>query len=526
MKTLTGTGVSEGLALGRIVWYGKSAPDGAALTDFDSARKIAAEEFEKRAAGCGSPEMAALYESYLLMLEDSDLEDGVRKKTSAGADPAAAVRETGEELAAMLLALEDEYMRARAEDVRSVSRRLSDIMCGKTFAITDFDAPIILAASDLTPADTVGLDAGSIAGVLLAGGSANGHTAILAQLMGIPAVIGLGNSLGPGLDGLSCAVDGKTGAVTLEPDSAFEASFRAEMKMAGLRKDALKQFASRPAETSRGQRIKVMCNIGSAADAEAAAGSGCDGIGLFRTEFLYLDPEGLPGEEKQFEAYKKTLQLMEGKEVIIRTCDIGSDKKADHLQLPAEENPALGLRGIRLSLAREEMFLTQLRALLRASVYGRLSVMFPMITSLDEFKRAKALWKTAMDRLSRENVPFDAGVPLGAMIETPAAAIISGELAGEADFFSIGTNDLTQYTLAADRQSPDVAALFDPGHPAVKKLIEMTARAAAERGIPVGICGNSAADPELLEFYINAGIGELSVSPGRALSLKRDICSL
>ena len=399
-------------------------------------------------------------------------------------------------------------------------------MTGREKTGPALDSPSVLVARDLSPADTLNLDTGNLKALVLREGSPNGHTAILAQLLGIPAVIGAGEALDAAEEGMTCLVDGASGTVILEPDEAALGEFRSKYSAGEAEQAALARYRDIPAVTPRGRRIRVYCNIGSPEEAQAALACGCEGIGLFRTEFLYLRGGSYPSEEAQCEAYRSVLEAMGDKPVIVRTCDIGSDKTAPYLQLPEEENPALGIRGIRLCLRRRDMFLCQLRALLRASVYGRLSVMFPMVSSLSELLEARALWREAEKQLEQEGVPFRSRVPLGVMIETPAAALMADTLAEEADFFSIGTNDLTQYTLAADRQSGDAADIFDPSHPAVKKLIAMTCAAAKSRGKLAGICGNSAGDASLLEFYEEAGVGELSVSPGRCLSLKRDICEL
>ncbi len=385
---------------------------------------------------------------------------------------------------------------------------------------------MILAADDLTPGETLRLDRTKIAGFITAGGSAAGHTAILARTMGIPAIIGIGSQLKAEYEGQEILMDGDSGEIVVAPDAPDRERFMG--RAAGRRRELAKLalLKGRRAEAKDGRSIRLCCNISFPEDIPAVLDCGADGIGLFRSECLFLGRESAPSEEEQFEAYRRVLSAMDGRHVIIRTLDAGSDKQADYLGFSAEANPALGRRGIRFSLSRPDLFCVQLRALARASAYGSLGILFPMVSSLQELREAKKLWGQVLEDLRGEGIAYGRNTAVGIMIETPAAALISAELAKEADFFSIGTNDLTQYTLACDRQADVGPAVCDPHHPAVLRLIGMAAESARHAGIPVGVCGGLAVDRDMTAYFLSIGISELSVPPGDVLPLKEKILSL
>ncbi len=370
------------------------------------------------------------------------------------------------------------------------------------------------------------LDTKKILGFVLSGGSASSHTAILARNLGIATVVNTGTQIHMDCEGKLAIVDGFTGTVYLDPDEATLAAMQEKQKQAQAERERLENVRGKESVTLDGQKVLIYANAGNPADLPGVIASDAEGIGLFRSEFLYLENDDYPTEEQQFEAYKKALTAMEGKRVVIRTMDIGADKKADYFELDPEENPAMGLRAIRICLTRPELFRTQLRALCRASVYGRLAIMFPMIISVDEVKQAKALLAEVMAQLKEDGIPCAEKIETGIMIETPAAALVSDVLAEEVDFFSLGTNDLTQYTLAIDRQQTKLDAFFDPHHPAVLRLIEMTAKNAHKAGIWVGICGELGADLSLTEAFLRMGIDELSVSATSVLPLRDKVRSL
>ena len=388
------------------------------------------------------------------------------------------------------------------------------------------DVPCIVAADDLAPSETVQLDKSLILGFITAGGSANSHTAILARTMGIPAIIGAGDALQAEMEGKYAIIDGQTGEAVVEPDDAERERLLKKQAKEKALKELLEKLKGKPNETKDGRNVMVYCNIGSPADIDAVLQNDGGGIGLFRSEFLYLQGSDYPTEDEQFEAYKTVAERMGGKRVIIRTLDIGADKQADYFHLDKEENPAMGLRAIRICLTRPEVFRTQLRALYRASAYGKIAIMFPMITSVWEVQEIKRICRNIRAELAEEGVPMADKVELGIMIETPAAVMMSAELAREVDFFSVGTNDLTQYTLAVDRQGVGLDRFFDAHHPAVLRMIRMAAENAHKAGIWIGICGELGADAELTETFLSMGIDELSVSPSAVLPLRSAIRSI
>ena len=468
-----------------------------------------------------------LFEAHQMMLDDLDFVEsieGMIENDRVNAE--AAVSDTGAQFAEMFAAMDDSYMQARAADIRDISARVIGILTGEGESGIVSDVPCIVAADDLAPSETVQLDKALILGFITAGGSANSHTAILARTMGIPAIISAGDALQPEMEGKYAIIDGQTGEAVVEPDDAErERLLKRQAKEKAL-KELLDQLKGKPNVTKDGRNVMVYCNIGSPADIDAVLQNDGGGIGLFRSEFLYLQGSDYPTEDEQFEAYKTVAERMGGKRVIIRTLDIGADKQADYFHLDKEENPAMGLRAIRICLTRPEVFRTQLRALYRASAYGKIAIMFPMITSVWEVQEIKRICRNIRAELAEEGVPMADKVELGIMIETPAAVMMSAELAHEVDFFSVGTNDLTQYTLAVDRQGVGLDRFFDAHHPAVLRMIRMTAENAHKAGIWIGICGELGADAELTETFLSMGIDELSVSPSAVLPLRSAIRSI
>ena len=536
MISIQGKGVSTGVAVGPLYFYrrAKSEITRAAVSDTEAewARFKAAQEkaiaelnalAEKARAEAGD-EAAMLFETHAMMVEDMDYEEAIEagiKESALNAE--AAVSDAGEMQAAAFAAMDDDYFRARAADVKDISARLIGILSGAVEGGIDSDVPVVLASDDLAPSETVQLDKSKILGFVTSGGSGSSHTAILARTMGIPAIIGVGDKLKAEYEGREVAIDGGTGAVVIEPDEATRAQMIAKRTELLKRQALLNELKGKPNETKDGQRIRVYCNIGSPEDVHAVLENDGGGIGLFRSEFLYLECDDYPTEDYQFEAYKKVLSDMGDKEVVIRTLDIGADKQIGYFNLPKEENPALGNRALRICLNRPEIFKTQLRALYRASAYGHLCIMFPMVTSVWEVREAKKLIEVVKKELTAEGIPYAEDVQVGIMIETPAAAVISDRLAKEVDFFSCGTNDLTQYTLACDRQNNDLGRFFNPHHPAVIRLLKMVCDNAHKNGVWVGICGELGADLELTETFLSIGIDELSVSPRSVLPLRRKI---
>ena len=539
MYTIQGKGVSKGVANGPVYFYRRgggeivktAVADAAAEKQrFENARSTAMEQlaalYEKAVAEVGE-EGAALFEAHQMMLEDLDYIDGINDMIEGeGVNAEYAVSQVAEQCAAMLAAMDDAYMQARAADVKDISNRVIGILQGVVAGGIDSDVPVILASDDLAPSETVQLDKSKILGFVTSGGSGNSHTAILARTMGIPAIIGVGDALKDSLEGKSAIIDGETGEVVVEPDAiTSERLLKKQAKERAL-KELLDQLKGKENVTIDGRKVMVYCNIGSPDDVDPVLANDGGGIGLFRSEFLYLQNDDYPTEEQQFKAYKDVAERMGGKRVIIRTLDIGADKQADYFQLDKEENPAMGLRAIRICLTRPEVFKTQLRALYRASAYGKIAIMFPMITSVWEVQEIKRICEAVKAELRREEIPFDENVELGIMIETPSAVMMSDRLAKEVDFFSVGTNDLTQYTLAVDRQGNNLDRFFDSHHPAVLRMLKMAADNAHKAGIWIGICGELGADVSLTETFLAIGIDELSVSPSAVLPLRSAIRSI
>lgn len=539
MEQIFGKGVSKGVAAGPISFYRRpsgeisrrSVTDTAAeLARFHDACETAKEQLgvlhDKALAEAGE-DAAMLFEAHQMMLDDLDFVEsieGLIENDRLNAE--AAVSDTGAQFAEMFAAMDDSYMQARAADIRDISTRVVGILTGEGESGIVSDVPCIVAADDLAPSETVQLDKSLILGFITAGGSANSHTAILARTMGIPAIIGAGDALQAEMEGKYAIIDGQTGETVIEPDDAERERLLKKQAKEKALKELLDQLKGKPNETRDGRNVMVYCNIGSPADIDAVLQNDGGGIGLFRSEFLYLQGSDYPTEDEQFEAYKTVAERMGGKRVIIRTLDIGADKQADYFHLDKEENPAMGLRAIRICLTRPEVFRTQLRALYRASAYGKIAIMFPMITSVWEVQEIKRICRNIRAELAEEGVPMADKVELGIMIETPAAVMMSAELAREVDFFSVGTNDLTQYTLAVDRQGVGLDRFFDAHHPAVLRMLRMTAENAHRAGIWIGICGELGADAELTETFLSMGIDELSVSPSAVLPLRSAIRSI
>lgn len=497
---------------------------------FQQARSASIEQlkdmYEKAVQKVGEEE-AAVFEVHQMMLDDDDYIDNIVSLiTQEKINAEAAVEEMAQQFSEMFRSMDDAYMKERAADVLDISRRIQVQLCGGE--ANDFSAydGVILAADDLAPSETLQLDTDKILGFVTSGGSTNSHTAILARTLGITAVVNTGTQLHTDVEGKTAIVDGFTGTVYLDPDPATLDKMKKKQAEAEERKIRLEAYRGKESVTADGYKVNVFANIGNPDNVPQALANDAEGIGLFRSEFLYLENATYPTEEQQFEAYKKTAEMMEGKTVVIRTLDIGADKKVDYFDLKAEENPAMGMRAIRICLTRPTLFKTQLRALCRASAYGKIAIMFPMIISVDEVRRSRELLRQVQTDLKREGIAFDESMEVGIMIETPAAALISDELAKEVDFFSIGSNDLTQYTLAIDRQQTDLDNFFNPHHPALLKLIEMTVKNGHKEGIWVGICGELGADLSLTEDFLRMGVDELSVSPPAVLPLREKIGSI
>ena len=527
------------MAVGPLYFYRRSTGAVPRVTDADPAVEWARFEAAKataigqlgelyeKALNEAGEEAAILFETHQMMLDDLDYVEAIQgliENDHLNAE--AAVSDTGVQFAEMFAAMDDSYMQARAADVKDISNRVVGILMGAVQGGIDSDVPVILASDDLAPSETVQLDKSKILGFVTAGGSGNSHTAILARTMGIPAIIGVGDQLKEAYEGKEVFVDGQTGEVVVDADEVTRDRLTKKQSKERALKELLDQLKGKPNETVDGKNIMVYCNIGNPGDMDAVLANDGGGIGLFRSEFLYLQGNDYPTEEEQFQAYKTVAERMGGKRVIIRTLDIGADKQADYFNLDHEENPAMGLRAIRICLTRPEVFKTQLRALYRASAYGKVAIMFPMITSVWEVQEIKRICKNVREELAAEGVPMADYVELGIMIETPSAVMMSDRLAKEVDFFSVGTNDLTQYTLAVDRQGNNLDKFYDSHHPAVLRMLKMAADNAHAAGIWIGICGELGADTSLTETFLAIGIDELSVSPASVLPLRNAIRSI
>ena len=465
---------------------------------------------------------AQIFEIHMMMIEDDDYNESIESiidTQSVNAEYAVAV--TADNFAEMFSSMEDAYMQARSADVKDISNRIIACLSDDGAEENSSDEKVIICADDLAPSETVLLDKDKVLAFVTAHGSSNSHTAILARNMNIPAVIGAGKAFLEAIkDGMYAAVDGYTGEVFLEPDEETRARLDKKKSDDEAKKKLLQELKGKENVTLDGTKINIFANIGGVDNIGAVLANDAGGIGLFRSEFLYLESEDYPTEDQQFAAYKKVLESMAGKKVIIRTLDIGADKQVDYFGLAKEENPALGFRAIRICLTRPGIFKTQLRALYRASAFGNLGIMFPMITSVSELEKIQSICNEVKAELMADGIAFSDSVELGIMIETPAAAVISDRLAPMVDFFSVGTNDLTQYTLACDRQNAALEPFVDTHHEAILRLIEMSAKNAHANGAWIGICGELAADTSLTETFLRMGIDELSVSPGFVLSVR------
>ena len=536
MISIQGKGVSNGVAAGPLYFYQRAKTtlrrytvedtEAEWLRFKDAQQKCIDQlgELAERAREEAGDEAAMLFETHQLMAEDLDYEEAIQALIQEEANNAeAAVTDTAAQFADMFASMDDSYMQARAADVKDVSNRILNILFGVVQGGIDSEVPVILAADDLAPSETIQLDKSKILAFVTEGGSGSSHTAILARTMGIPAIVGVGDQLKQEYEGRDTIVDGSTGQVYVDPDEDTTTYLLEKRRKLLEYQKMLEELKGKENVTLDGRTMRVYCNIGSPEDVSSVLSNDGDGVGLFRSEFLYLNCDDYPTEDYQFEAYKKALSDMGNREVIIRTLDIGADKQIEYFDMPEEENPALGNRALRICLNRPEIFRTQLRALFRASSYGHLGIMFPMVTSVWEVREAKKMCNQVKDELKAEGIPFDEHVQIGIMVETPAAAVISDRLAKEVDFFSCGTNDLTQYTLACDRQNNDLGRFFDPHHPAVLRLLKMVCDNAHKNGIWVGICGELGADLDLTETFLSIGIDELSVSPRSVLPLRKKI---
>ena len=521
MKRYNGKSIFKGIAIGSIKIFQKVQYDTGLRPVEDAEAEI--ERYNKAVEEVGE-EAAAIFDVQSMLIGDDDFTDSVYSLIrDQKANAEYAVFQSGETISQVFAEMDDEYMKARSADIKDVAHRVITVLCGGGQDSVEATEPQILCADDLTPAETVALDKSKILAFVTKYGSSQSHTAILARTMNIPAITGV--IIDPEWNGKPAVVDSFAGELIIEPDEPTLAEKEKLRKDCAAKQELLQQLKGKESVTLDGKKINVYANIGSVADADLANENDAEGVGLFRSEFLYLGRHTYPSEEEQFVAYKNVARKMKGKKVIIRTLDIGADKQADYFKLEEEENPALGFRAIRICLDRPELFKTQLRAIYRASAFGNLAIMYPMIISVDEVRRIKKIASDVCYSLNKENIPYG-NVEQGIMIETPAAVMMSAELAQEVDFFSIGTNDLTQYTLAIDRQNSKLENFYDPHHPAVLKEIQMTVENGHKHGCWVGICGELGADLELTETFIAMGIDELSVSPSRILGLRDKIRSL
>ena len=536
MITIQGKSVFGGVSIGKLMFYKRNekvikrehvSDADAEWKRFEAAKGQAVDQlkelYEKALEDVGEAN-AMIFEIHQMMLEDLDYLESIENIIrSQEVNAEYAVATTADNFAQMFASMDDAYMQGRAADVKDVSERVLDILCGVSAGVKEMTEPCIIAADDLAPSETVQLDKSKVLGFATMYGSANSHTAILARTMNIPAVIGLGETLSSQYDGKMAVIDGFTGILYVDPDEETLARMQEKRAKDLEQKELLNQLKGKENVTRSGQKINVYANIGNVSDLGAVLKNDAGGIGLFRSEFLYLENSTFPTEEQQFAVYKQVAESMAGKKVIIRTLDIGADKQADYFNLDKEENPALGYRAIRICLTKPEIFKTQLRALYRASAFGQIAIMFPMITAVWEVKRIKEIVEEVKEELHKEGIAFREDMELGIMIETPAAVMVSRELAKEVDFFSVGTNDLTQYTLAIDRQNPKLDTFYDPHHPAVLAMIQMAADNAHAEGKWIGICGELGADLELTETFLKMGIDELSVSPSMILPVRKKV---
>lgn len=535
MQCLKGKSVYKGIAMGKISVLKKDdyivkrtkIEDTQAEIQRVKAAVAASQEqlqklYEKAVKEVGEAS-AAIFEVHQMMLEDEDYSESIENIiTTEMVNAEYAVASTGDNFSEMFASMDDDYMKARAADIKDISKRLVKNLSGHGGDGIDLEEPVIVVADDLSPSETVQMDKDKILAFVTVHGSANSHTAILARMMNIPALIGVDMNLETLTTGVEGAVDGFTGEFYIEPTEEVKTSIQTKIEEEKEKRALLQTLKGKENVTKSGKTIKLFANIGSVSDMGYVLENDAGGIGLFRSEFLYIGRNELPGEEEQFQAYRQAVQNMAGKKVIIRTLDIGADKQADYLQIPQEENPALGYRAIRICLTQPEIFKVQLRALFRASAYGNLSIMYPMITSVEEVEQIQQIVCEVKQELKEAGIPYK-DVEEGVMIETPAAVMISDDLAKMVDFFSIGTNDLTQYTLAIDRQNEKLDPFYKPHHKAILRMIKMVVDNAHKEGKWAGICGELGADPDLTETFVKMGVDELSVAPSMILKLRKII---
>lgn len=531
-----GKAVFEGIAIGKISVYKKQEQAVKRVkvedTEAEKARYAEAREtaiselkalYEKAVKEVGESG-AEIFEAHQLMVDDEDYIESVESIIeNEGVNAEYAVATTGDNFAKMFSEMEEEYFRGRAADIMDITERILNALAGGGAGGIESDEPVIVVADDLAPSETVQMDKDKILSFVTVHGSANSHTSILAKTMSIPAIIGCPIPLSEESDGKMAVVDGFEGKVYVDPDADILAAKKKLLLEEEEKKSLLERLKGKENVTLDGQKINLYANIGNTKDLGLVLENDAGGIGLFRSEFIYLGSEDYPTEDEQFAIYKQVAQTLAGKKVIIRTLDIGADKQADYFKLPEEENPAMGLRAIRICLTRPEVFKTQLRAILRASAFGKISIMFPMIISVDEVKKIKIIVEEVKKELDDDGLSYDKNIELGIMIETPAAVMIADELAEEVDFFSVGTNDLTQYTLAIDRQNQSLDDFYDPHHPAIMKMLKMIAEAAHRHDAWAGICGELGADLSLTKDFLAMGYDELSVSPGRILPIRKTV---
>ncbi len=525
--------VFSGIAMGRVYVYKSgqatlptSCGDPAEeKKNFEAAKLVALEQLQalvdQTAATLGE-EQAMILDVQMMMLDDLDYLDSIDAMIQNGASAAEAVKETGDTFAATFAAMEDAYMQARAVDVRDVSGRVVTILCGGKVGFS-MEEPGILIAEDLTPSETVQIPKDKILAFVTRQGSSNSHTAILARIMGIPSLVKAHIDIDSELDGRMMIVDGFEGRYFIDPDAEVIRLMEEKKNTADEYQRQLETYRGKESITKQGRKVKLFANIGNPSDVEHALKGDAEGIGLMRSEFLYLGRNDFPSEDELFNAYRQVVEGLQGRRVVIRTLDIGADKQADYFHLDKEENPALGLRGIRICIRRPQVFRTQMRAIYRASALGPVSVMFPMIASVWEVRKVWEMCQQIREEMIQEGLDIG-DVEHGIMIETPAAALMAEQLAKEVDFFSVGTNDLTQYTLAVDRQNPSLDGFYDPYHPALLRLLREVAESAHKAGIWCGICGELAADLTMTDTFLDMGYDELSVSPTRVLSLRKKVC--
>ncbi|SFO53538.1 phosphotransferase system, enzyme I, PtsI [Pseudobutyrivibrio sp. JW11] len=533
MKKLTGKKVFNGVAIGKIYFYAKkeNIVTRTKITDTDAewqryldAREEAISQLTalyEKTKKIASEEEAEIFNVHIMMLEDefSDSIENMIKTQNVNAEYATA--QTGDNFADMFANMDDDYFKARAADVKDIAERVISILLGNQSGETNFDEPVIVVAEDLSPSETVQMDKDKILAFVTKLGSENSHTAILARTMGIPALVGAAD-VSEDINGKEAIVDGTEGLMIVEPDKETLENYEKVREQNRRQKELLKELRNKDTVTKSGRKVNLYANIGSIGDLNSVLVNGAEGIGLFRSEFIYLKSDSYPTEEEQFKIYRQVAETMAGKKVIIRTLDIGADKQVDYFDLGHEDNPALGFRAIRICLERPDVFKTQLRALYRASYYGNISIMFPMIISVDEVKRIKEIVAEVKCELDEDGIQYK-DVELGVMIETPAAVMMSEEIGKEVDFFSIGTNDLTQYTLAIDRQNQRLENFYDPHHPAILKMLKMIVDNGHKSDCWVGICGELGADLELTKTFVEMGFDELSVSPAMVLPVREAI---